>query len=656
SGAKLTYKLLYNDAVAMTGGQPVDGKLSVEAMANQVYWEGVSPIVVVTDEPDKYPADIRWPAGTTVRHRRDLEQVQREMQQLPGVSAILYDQTCAAEKRRRRKRGKFPDPDKRVFINQDVCEGCGDCSKKSNCVSVQPLETEFGRKRKIDQSSCNKDFSCSDGFCPSFVSVMGGKPRRYGAAFKDEELQHVFAELPKPPVRYNPDAAVYNVVVTGIGGTGVLTVAAIAGMAAHLDNKGASVMDMTGMAQKGGAVLSHIRIARTPDDLHAPRLWSGSADLVLGCDLVVTASQQTLDLVRRETTHIVANTDIVPTAQFQSNNALKLDAEVQLDVLRASVGNDFVEGMNATAMATRLMGDSITTNMFMLGVAVQKGLVPLSIESIEEAIRLNGSQVKATMQVFNWGRLAAHNPTLLQSFLDRAGAGPVEEPVSQTLDELIERRVKHLTAYQNAAWAQQYRDFVARVRQAEQGAGHSELKVTRAVAFHLAKLMSYKDEYEVARMYSDPAFLDRLQHQFEGDYKLHFHLAPPILSKPRQPGGEPRKMEFGPWMFKAFKVLAKFKGLRGSALDVFGYTEERRMERRLIAEYRAMVEGLIQRLNGSNQAEIEKIAALPEMVKGYGPIKDKNVVLYEAEKNRLLAELDAPAAPAAKKVIPVVAV
>ena len=656
SGANMTYKLLYNDAVAMTGGQPVDGKLTAEAMANQVWWEGVNPIVVVTDEPDKYPAGIRWPEGTTVRHRRDLEDVQRELQQVKGVSAILYDQTCAAEKRRRRKRKTFPDPPKRVFINQDVCEGCGDCSKKSNCVSVKPMDTGFGRKRKIDQSSCNKDFSCQEGFCPSFVSVHGGAVRRYGAAFKDDELAHVFAALPQPVPALRADQSVYNIVLTGIGGTGVLTAAAIAGMAAHIDQKGASVMDMTGMAQKGGSVFSHIRIAQKREDLHAPRLWSGSADLVLGCDLVVTASQPCLDLVRRDTTRIVANTDIVPTAQFQSNNALVLDAEAQLDVLRAAVGVALVDGLPATTIATKLMGDSITTNMFMLGVAVQKGLVPLSIESIEEAIRLNGSQVKATLQVFNWGRLAAHDPAQLQTFLDRAGAGPASEPVSTSLDELITRRVAHLTSYQNAAWAQQYRALVEQVRQAEQRAGCGELKVTKAVAFYLAKLMSYKDEYEVARLYSDPAFMDRLQHQFEGDYQLHFHLAPPILSKPAKPGGEPRKIEFGPWMFKAFKVLARLKGLRGGAFDVFGRTAERRMERRLMADYRALIERLLPRLTPATQVTIEKLAALPEMVKGYGPIKERNVALYEVEQQRLLAELDAPAAAPAARVIPVTAV
>ncbi|GLR65686.1 indolepyruvate ferredoxin oxidoreductase [Acidocella aquatica] len=638
SGANMTYKLLYNDAVAMTGGQPVDGKLSVEAMANQVYWEGVKPIVIVTDEPDKYPADVIWPPGTTIRHRRDLEDVQREMQKLPGVSGLIYDQTCAAEKRRRRKRKTFPDPAKRLFINQDVCEGCGDCSKKSNCVSVQPVDTEFGRKRKIDQSSCNKDFSCQDGFCPSFVSVLGGSVRKFGAVFKDAELADLFKTLPEPGAP--AEKPVYNIVLTGIGGTGVLTVAAIAGMAAHLDNKGSSVMDMTGMAQKGGSVLSHIRIANSPDALHAPRLWAGSADLVLGCDLVVTASAQTLDMVSPDT-KIVVNSDIVPTAQFQSNNAIQLNPQTQLDVLRGIVGAENLAERPATSIATRLMGDSITTNMFMFGFAVQKGLVPLSVAAIEEAIKLNGSQVKATLQVFNWGRLAAHDEPMLEEYLEKCGVEELAEPVSQTLDALIERRVRHLTDYQNAGWAKQYSDFVSKVREAELvGVPGGELKVTASVARYLSKLMSYKDEYEVARLYTNGDFIKRLQQQFEGDFKLEFNMAPPLIAKARKPGGEPQKIAIGGWMFNVLKVMAKLKGLRGGALDVFGRTAERRMERRLIGEYRDLITNVLEQLTPATQNLVTRIAELPEIIRGYGVIKDGHVKQFEVEKQKLLAELN----------------
>ena len=508
------------------------------------------------------------------------------------------------------------------------------------------MDTEFGRKRKIDQSSCNKDFSCQDGFCPSFVSVLGGSVRKFGSVFKDAELAELFKTLPVPgtPV----EKPVYNIVLTGIGGTGVLTVAAIAGMAAHLDNKGSSVMDMTGMAQKGGSVLSHIRIANSPDALHAPRLWSGSADLVLGCDLVVTASAQTLDMVSPDT-RIVVNSDIVPTAQFQSNNAIQLNPDAQLDVLRGIVGQPHLANLPATSIATRLMGDSITTNMFMFGFAVQKGLVPLSVESIEEAIKLNGSQVKATLQVFNWGRMAAHDEAKLEEYLAKCGVEDTAEPVSLTLDALIERRVKHLTDYQNAGWAEQYLDFVKQVRKAETAAvPGGELKVTASVARYLSKLMSYKDEYEVARLYTNGDFIKRLKQQFEGDFKLEFNMAPPIIARPRKPGGEPQKIAIGGWMFNVLKVMARLKGLRGGALDVFGRTAERRMERRLIGEYRGLINSVLGQLTPATQSVVTRIADLPEMIRGYGAIKDGNVTQFEAEKQKLLAELSkGPAALAA---------
>jgi indolepyruvate ferredoxin oxidoreductase len=636
SGATMTYKLLYNDAVAMTGGQPIDGSLSIEAMANQIYWEGVSPIVIVTDEPEKYPTDIKWPEGTTVRHRDELELVQREMQKLPGVSALLYDQTCAAEKRRRRKRGTFADPDKRLFINQDVCEGCGDCTKKSNCVSIQPVDTEFGRKRRIDQSSCNKDFSCQEGFCPSFVSVHGGKPRKFGASFTAAELSDVFAAIPIPTLAET--GQVSNLILTGIGGTGVLTVAAILGMAAHVDGKACSVMDMTGMAQKGGGVLSHIRIAASPDDLHAPRLWQGSADLVLGCDLVVTANPATMDMMGSQT-QVIVNTDVVPTAQFQSNNALALDPDMQLATLRGVVGNDHVTGIGATNIATKLMGDSITTNMFMLGVAVQRGLVPVRLPAIEEAIRLNGSQVDSTLQVFNWGRLAAHDIAAVDDYVARCGVTEISEPLTQTLDELIVSRVRHLTAWGNPAWARGYADFVEHVRLAEQTAGLSDLKITANVARYLSKLMSYKDEYEVARLYTNGDFIARLKQQFEGDLTLNFHLSPPLLARTNKATGEPRKIALGGWMFRGFQLLARFKGLRGGPFDPFGRTAERRMERRLIDEYREAINAALSHVNDETAGMIAELAALPEVVRGYGPIKERSVEEYELEKRRLLGAI-----------------
>jgi indolepyruvate ferredoxin oxidoreductase len=637
--ANLTYKLLYNDAVAMTGGQPIDGKLSVEDLANQLYWEGVRPVVIVTDEPEKYPASVRWPEGTTIRHRKELELVQKELQQVKGVSAIIYDQTCAAEKRRRRKRGSFPNPPKRVFINQDVCEGCGDCNKKSNCVSVQPLDTEFGRKRKIDQSNCNKDFSCLDGFCPSFVSVHGGGLRKGEAANTAGELESLFAGMPAPVTPALDDA--YNVLITGIGGTGVLTVGAILGMAAHLDAKACSVMDITGMAQKGGSVVTHLRIGASRDKLFATRLWENSADLVIGCDLVVTTSAATLDLVRGESARIVVNSDVVPTAQFQANQNIDLSQGRLLDVLAKRVPRERIIPVPATSSAVRLMGDSIATNIFMLGFAVQKGLMPIGFEAIEEAIRLNGVAIEENLHALNWGRLAAHDPERFGKLLAQASGGEAGvEPISQTLGEIIDRRVRHLTAYQDAGYADRYLKFVDKVRELEGTRVPGSTAITQAVALSLSKLMSYKDEYEVARLYTNGDFLRRLREQFDGNYKLNVHLSPPIFNPRDKATGRPRKVAFGPWMLTAFKLLAKLKGLRGTAFDVFGYTAERRMERQLVEDYRKTIEDVLPVLNRENADLVAKIAALPDMIKGYGYVKDDNLAKYQAELKRLLASFD----------------
>jgi indolepyruvate ferredoxin oxidoreductase len=639
STANITYKLLYNDAVAMTGGQPIDGQLSVEDMANQLYWEGVRPVVVVTDEPEKYPASVSWPKGTTVRHRKELELVQKELQQVKGVSALIYDQTCAAEKRRRRKRNTFPNPAKRVFINQEVCEGCGDCNKKSNCVSVQPLDTEFGRKRKIDQSNCNKDFSCLDGFCPSFVSLHGGSPRKGEAAKSAGELTAVFEAMPQPVSP--PLADAYNVLITGIGGTGVLTVGSILGMAAHLDAKAASVMDITGMAQKGGAVVTHLRIGASKDKLFATRLWEESADLVIGCDLIVTTGQATLDLVRGETARIVVNDDVVPTAQFQSNQAIDLSQGKLLNILVQRVGRDRVSSVPATSSAVRLLGDSIATNILMLGFAVQKGFMPISLAAIEQAIRLNGVAIEANLHALNWGRLAAHDPARLASMLAQAGGDETgEEPVSETLEQITARRIRHLTEYQNAAYAQSFADFVLKVRERESTNVPGSTAVTRAVAISLSKLMSYKDEYEVARLYSNGDFERRVQQQFAGNYTLKVHLSPPLFNPRDKVTGKPRKLAFGPWMFKVFKVLSRLKGLRGTRLDIFGYTAERRIERRLIEDYRKTIEGILPVLNRDNQALVASIAALPDTIRGYGHIKAESIEKYEAELSKLLASFD----------------
>jgi indolepyruvate ferredoxin oxidoreductase len=642
SKANITYKILYNDAVAMTGGQPIDGQLSVEDVANQLYWEGVRPVVIVTDEPWKYAANVRWPAGTSVRHRQELTLVQQELQQVKGTSALIYDQTCAAEKRRRRKRGTFPNPQKRVFINQEVCEGCGDCNKKSNCVSVQPLDTEFGRKRKIDQSNCNKDYSCLEGFCPSFVTVHGGGPRKGEAARKPEELSALFASLPAPVTPPLDD--VYNVLITGIGGTGVLTVGAIIGMAAHLDGKACSVMDITGMAQKGGAVVTHLRLASAREQLFATRLWQHSANLVVGCDLVVTASQATLDLVRGERARILVNSDVVPTAQFQANQALDLSQDKLLGILRQCVSAERLAAVAATSAAVRLIGDSIATNVFMLGYALQQGCLPIAPAAIEQAIRLNAVAIEQNLHALNWGRLAAHDPRRFATLVEQAAGGePGEEPLSQTLEEMIARRVRHLSAYQDPAYARSYTEFVGRVRQAENARVPGATAVTRAVALSLAKLMSYKDEYEVARLYSNGDFVRRLRREFQGDYRLRFHLSPPIFNPRDKVTGLPRKVSFGPWMLHAFGLLARLKGLRGTPFDPFGRSAERRTERQLIGEYRSTIEGVLLVLNRENAELVARIAALPDMIRGYGHVKDDNLKRYREELAKQLASFDSVA-------------
>lgn len=646
SGANITYKLLYNDAVAMTGGQPVDGKLTPWDLANQLYYEGVRPIVVVADDPGKYPAGITWPPGTTIRHRDELDAVQRQLRELEGANAIVYDQVCAAEKRRRRKRGTFPDPPKRVFINQDLCEGCGDCSAKSNCVSVQPLETELGRKRQIDQSSCNKDYSCLKGFCPSFVSVQGGRLRKAESGRTESQLETLFAQLPVPAVPAVRDT--YNILLTGIGGTGVLTVGAILGMAAHIEGKGCSVMDITGMAQKGGSVLSHIRLSHASENIFTTRLWPESSDLLLGCDLVVSAGQEALRMVNPGAGHVVVNTDMVPTAQFQANQKIQFSAQDLLRALESITGPERLHAVAGTSLATRLMGDSIATNLFMLGFAVQKGLIPLSVDSIREAIRLNGVAVQANLHTIEWGRLAAHDLQKTQSLAGTIVAPQGTDRISQTLDEIITRREQLLTDYQDAAYANRFRTLVDAVRQVE----HDRLgmtTLTEAVARNLAKLMAYKDEYEVARLYTNGDFERRIREQFDGDYTLKFHLSPPLLARKDPNTGEPRKIEFGPRMLFVFRVLAKLKGLRGTAFDVFGYTAERRRERALVEDYIALLQRLLPDLSAANHSTAVEIASLPDGIRGFGHVKERAIAAADKRRNDLVVAFRQPAAVGAAK-------
>ena len=641
AGVTMTYKILFNDAVAMTGGQANDGGLSVPQIARQVAAEGASKIVVVSDEPWKYPKGTDWPAGLTIHHRDELQQVQRDLTKVAGVSVLIYDQTCAAEKRRRRKRGAFPDPDKRILINDLVCEGCGDCGIKSNCVSVQPLETEWGRKRAIDQSSCNKDYSCIKGFCPSFVTVHGAKLKKGEAVTAPDH----WAELPQPtlPLTNHP----FGVIVTGIGGTGIVTIGAILGMAAHLEGKAVGIIDMAGLAQKGGAVYSHIRIANDPSDIHAVRVAAGGADLVLAGDIVVAGNRKVLNAVRHGGTQVIANTSEFLPGDFTRNADYSLPTERLRRALAAAAGEDRVRFVNATRLATALLGNSIGANMFMLGYAYQLGALPLSADAIEKAIELNGEAVAMNIDAFRFGRRAGVDPQAVEALVKPAADETIDSRrLSNDPDEVVARRVAFLTAYQSARYAARYRRLVERARATEAERAPGKTGFADAVARYLFKLMAYKDEYEVARLYTEGSFRKQVRAAFAGDdLRFEFHLAPPLLARPDPVTGEPKKISFGPWMMSVFAVLAKFKVLRGTPLDPFGYTAERRSERKLIRDYEDLLSELMQNLTPVNHHLAVGLAAIPEKIRGFGPVKQRHLAVAKAEEATLREQFRSGAAP-----------
>ena len=637
AGVTMTYKILYNDAVAMTGGQPMDGPLSVQRVTRQIQAEGVGRIAVVTDQPEKYPFDGQFADGVTIHHRDALDRVQRELRDWEGVSAIVYDQMCATEKRRRRKRGLLEDPDWRVIINPDVCEGCGDCGVQSNCLSVLPLETEFGRKRTIDQSACNKDFSCLKGFCPSFVLVKGGRRARAASGATEQAI----AALPEP--RRPSCAEPYGILLAGVGGTGIVTLGALLGTAAKLEGKGATVLDKAGLAQKYGAVTSHIRIAERAEDLHAVRIATGGARLLLGVDLVVAASREAVSRLDRSRSHAVINGGRMPTGDFTRAPDLEFPADQLEGVIAAAAGG--IDVVDATRLATALIGDAVYTNLFLLGVAYQRGLVPLGAEALERAIALNGVAVESNLRAFRWGRAAAHDGPAVAAAA--ATTGTVRgEPLSEGLDALIERRTADLRAYQNVAYAARYRALVARVREAERARtpGRQELSGAVARAYH--KLLAYKDEYEVARLFTDGRFRAQVEAQFEGPVGLRFSLAPPLFAGRDPETGHLKKRLFGPWMLPAFRLLAALKGLRGTPLDPFGYTAERRHERALIGAYEATVETLVAGLDSDNHALAVDIAEVPLAMRGFGHVKEANIACAKEREAELLAAFSTPAAQA----------
>ncbi len=641
AGTDITFKILYNDAVAMTGGQPMDGPLTVPMITQQVHAEGVKRVAVVTDEPDKYPSDAGFAPGVSVYHRDDLDAVQRELREIAGTTVLVYDQTCAAEKRRRRKRGTYPDPDRRIFINEAVCEGCGDCGIASNCVAIVPRETPLGRKRAIDQSACNKDYSCVKGFCPSFVSVYGGEVRRRAVAGSAVETE--FESLPEPVLP--PLDKAYGVVITGVGGTGVVTVGALLGMAAHLEGKGCGILDMIGLAQKGGAVMTHLRLAARPEDITAIRIAPGGARLLLGCDIVVAGGSDALSTAAEGETRAVINTHETMPGDFTRASDLAFPAASLRKAITTAVGDERAQFVNASNFAATLLGDSIGGNLFLLGYAYQGGLVPVGAQAIERAIELNGVAVEMNKQAFVWGRRAAEWPERVAQVCGVHAAGAVEVKTPQTLDDLIAERAERLVAYQNAALADRYRSLVERAREAESERAKGCTGFAEAVARYYYKLLAYKDEYEVARLYTDASFAAALERQFSGDYRIEFHLAPPWLGGNRNPGERPRKRRFGQWMLSVLRILARLRGLRGTLFDPFGYSADRRLERALIRAYEARMEELLGKLNAENQPLAVAIASIPEDIRGYGHVKRAHAEAAREKEAELLQALSAGLAP-----------
>jgi indolepyruvate ferredoxin oxidoreductase len=660
AGVNVTYKILYNDAVAMTGGQPVDGQLSAGEICRQLLAERVRRVVLVSEDPTRFRGDASVPREVTVHHRDELQAVQRALRATTGVTAIVYEQTCAAEKRRRRKRGEYPDPAQRAFINAAVCEGCGDCSVQANCVSILPRETELGRKREIDQSNCNKDFSCVKGFCPSFITVHGGQLRRVATRTLDATA---FDQLPEP-ASPSPSTGAWNVLVTGIGGTGVVTVGSVLAMAAHLEGKRASVIDMTGLAQKNGAVWSHLRIGTSPDasgevarsageaSLHGlieSRVGLAEADLLLGCDLVTAAEKDSVFTLERHRTRAVVNTWLQPTADFQSKPDLRLDLDAELAPLRAALEPARLHTVDATTLARDLLGNTLGANFLLVGYALQVGGLPVSRAAIERAIELNGQAVEFNKRALALGRLCAVDFAAVERMLaSRAGAtAAARRPGVATLDEFVARRIDDLVDYQDRAYADRYGRLINDVRCVESQRVPGSSRLADAVAKTYFKLLAYKDEYEVARLYTAREFRDELERTFEGKYTLRFHLAPPLLTRPDPRTGEVRKRAYGPWVLPMFRLLARFKFLRGTAFDPFGHLSDRRLERRAIADYEELIGDVLARLDADNHSAAVELASLPLQVRGYGHVKRRQ---HEAARKREAELLQAFRAPREQRV------
>ena len=638
----ITYKILFNDAVAMTGGQPVDGPITVEAVAHSVRAEGVERIALVSDEPENFNV-ADFPAGTTITHRREMDPLQRELRDISGVTVLIYAQTCATEKRRQRKRGTLTDPDKFVVINDLVCEGCGDCSVESNCLSVIPKETPLGRKRQIDQNTCNKDYSCVNGFCPSFVTVEGSKSVRKQA----KSGITIPAELvEKLPAADRPEiGGSYDLLVTGVGGTGVVTVGALITMAAHLEGKGSSVLDFMGFAQKFGPVLSYIRISPSPIGLNQVRIDNGRADALIGCDLVVSSSPKASRTYRPGHTKVVLNTTEMSTADFVRFRDASLRPGERIAAIEKVVGSENLSSVAANQLAEKLLGNTIFANVLMLGFAWQKGLLPISLEALMRAVELNGVAVDTNKDAITWGRIAAANMQGINTQIEPVATLPAKE---EPLADAIRRRADFLVDYQDTALSEKYQALVRRVRDAEVAvAGEESEALTRAVAKAWFKTLAYKDEYEVARLHATTDFLKNVRKVYGEKAKLRFHLAPPMLNSGLDARGRPRKREFGAWMVPAFRVLAKFKGLRGTRLDIFALSAERKMERALISECEQTIEKLLGSLDADNLAEATAIVSRYLDIRGYGPVKELAATEVRADIESRLTNFSSTAKAAA---------
>jgi indolepyruvate ferredoxin oxidoreductase len=648
ANVNITYKILYNDAVAMTGGQPIDGTLTVPQIVLQMKAERAKKIAIVTDDPEKFDG-IDEVAGIEIHHRDHLDFVQKQLREIEGCTILIYDQTCASEKRRRRKKvvngvPGFPDPARRMIINEAVCEGCGDCSVQSSCIAIEPLETEFGRKRQINQSACNKDYSCVNGFCPSFVSVEGGslKKGKLAQSVATPDWIALAAELQAPvqlPIEGISNNT-YGILVTGVGGSGVVTIGQLLGMAAHIEGKGVSVLDMAGLAQKGGAVFSHVQIAQKQEQLFSTRIATGEADLLIGCDLIVAAGLEALSKMRPSVTRAVVNSDVQPTSEFIRNRDWSISNQDLKNNILAAAGQKEIDFIDANALAVSHMGDALYTNPLLMGYAWQRGWIPLSKQAIMKAIELNDMQVANNMKAFCIGQLAAVKPELVT----KANVQTIEfrrdaKQSSKSITEIMAARAQELLHYQNKAYANRYLEEVNRVIAFEKKLQLDE-QLSTAVAHNLFKLMAYKDEYEVARLMTSEAFKKKIATQFDGNYTLAYHLAPPLLSSVDPKTGRPKKIRFGPWLGAGFNILAKMKFLRGSMFDVFGATHERQLERQLISDYFELLEKFSNHLTVTNHYLALRLAKIPEDIRGYGPVKLKAMENAVGKRRELLASFN----------------